>query len=61
MELTVNNLIKIILAVLIIAVVVYGVYYFFSNSVIDFFKNVGSSGSPNASTSGTKLVLGLLL
>ena len=59
MELTINNLIKIILAVLVIAAVVYGLYYFFSHSVIDFFKNIGSSGSETA-TSGTKLILGLI-
>ncbi len=41
MELTIGNLIKIILGVLVVAAVSYGIYYFFSNNVIDLFKNVG--------------------
>ena len=41
MELTISNLIKIIIGVLVVAAVSYGIYYFFSNNVIDLFKNVG--------------------
>jgi hypothetical protein len=41
MELTIENLIKIIIGVLVVAVVAYGIYYFFANNVIDSFKNIG--------------------
>lgn len=41
MELTLENLIKIILGILVVAAVAYALYYFFTNHVIDFFKNVG--------------------
>lgn len=40
MELTIENLIKIIIGVLVFAVVVFGLYLFFKNYVIDFFKNI---------------------
>jgi hypothetical protein len=43
MELAVGNLIKIILGILVVAAVAYGLYYFFSNNVMDTFKNVGNS------------------
>lgn len=39
MELTINNLIKIILGVFVFVAVVVGVYFFFRNSVIGFFKS----------------------
>lgn len=54
MELTISNLIKIIIGVLVVAVVSYGIYYFFSNNVIDLFKNVGVDSTG-------KLFLGLFL
>lgn len=41
MELTVGNLIKIILGILVVAAVAYGLYYFFTNRVMDSFKNIG--------------------
>jgi hypothetical protein len=41
MELTIENIIKIIVGVLVVAVVAYALYYFFTNHVIDFFKNMG--------------------
>jgi len=41
MELTIENLIKIVLGVLVVVAVSYAVYYFFSNNVFDFFKNFG--------------------
>ena len=40
MELTIGQLIKIIMGVLVFVVVVGGVYLFFKNYVIDFIKNV---------------------
>jgi hypothetical protein len=43
MELTVENIIKIIIGVVVVAVVAYGLYYFFTNKVIDFFKNFGTN------------------
>ncbi len=41
MELTIENLIKIIIGVLVFVVVVVGIYFFFKDYVIDFFKNMG--------------------
>ena len=40
MELTINQLIKIIVGVVVVVVVVAGVYVFFKNYVIDFFENL---------------------
>ena len=41
MELTIGQLIKIILGVLVVVVVVVGVGFYFKENVIDFFKNLG--------------------
>ena len=41
MELTIENIIKIIIGLLVVVAVSYGIYYFFSNNVIDLFRNVG--------------------
>jgi hypothetical protein len=43
MELTITNLIKIIIGVLVFVVVVVGIYFFFKDYVIDFFKNIGGN------------------
>jgi len=43
MELTIQNLIKIIIGVLVFVVVVLGIYFFFRDYVIDFFKNIGGN------------------
>jgi hypothetical protein len=51
MELTIGNLIKIILGVLVIVAVVYGVYRIFQSSIFEVFNSVGNSG---------KLFLGML-
>jgi hypothetical protein len=40
MELTIQNLIKIIIGVLVFVVVIFGIYFFFKDYVIDFFKNI---------------------
>jgi hypothetical protein len=53
-ELTVGQLIKIILGVLVFVVVVLGLYFFFRNYVFDFFKNIGGGNE----TAG--IILGLL-
>ncbi len=45
MELTIENLIKILIGVLVIAAVSYGAYYFFSNNFFDFFRNMGSNST----------------
>ncbi|MEK6741722.1 MAG: hypothetical protein AABX68_00880 [Nanoarchaeota archaeon] len=42
-QLTVENLIKIIIGVLVFVAVVVGLYIFFKDYVIDFFKNIGPS------------------
>tara|TARA_Y100000296_G_C5084536_1_gene211714 strand:- start:23 stop:355 length:333 start_codon:yes stop_codon:yes gene_type:complete len=39
-ELTINQLIKIIIGIFVVVVVVGGLYLFFSNYVVDFFKNL---------------------
>jgi len=38
MELTIENLIKIIIGVLVFVIVVWGIYFFFKNYVIEFFR-----------------------
>ena len=43
MELTIENLIKIILGLLVFVAVVFGLYLFFKNQVIDYIKNLGPS------------------
>jgi hypothetical protein len=45
MELTIENLIKIIVGLVVVAVVAYGIYYFFTNNVIDLFKNFGTNNT----------------
>ena len=52
MELTIQNLIKIILGVLVFVIVVLGIYLVFKNYIIDFFKNMGNETS--------NLILGLI-
>ncbi len=47
-ELTINQLIKIILGVFLVVAVVIGIYLFFKNNFIDFIKNLGG-GEENAS------------
>jgi len=42
-ELTISQLIKIILGVLVVVAVVLGLYFFFKEQVIDFFKGFGSN------------------
>lgn len=39
-ELTIGQLIKIIIGAIVFVVVVVGIYFFFKNYVIDFFKNM---------------------
>jgi hypothetical protein len=45
MELTISQLIKIIIGVLVFVVVVVGIYFFFKDSIIDFFKNLPGNES----------------
>jgi hypothetical protein len=52
-ELTIGQLIKIILGVLVFVIVVIGIYYFFKDYVIDFFRNMGG-GNPQ------ELILGAI-
>lgn len=52
MELSINNLIKIILGVLVVVAVTIGIYLFFKNYVMGFFDNVGDET--------VKLILGLI-
>ena len=44
-ELTINQLIKLIIGILVIVAVVWGVYYVFKNNVADFIRNVGPSAN----------------
>lgn len=41
--LTIEQLIKIILGIIVVVAVILGVYLFFKNNVIDFFKNLGGN------------------
>ena len=52
-ELTIGQVIKIIIGVFVVVVVVVGLYLFFKNYIFDFFKNIFGGNS-------TKLVLFLL-
>lgn len=45
-ELTINQLIKLIMGILVIVAVVWGVYYVFQNYVADFIKNLGPGTNP---------------
>lgn len=49
-ELTINQLIKILIGVFVVVVVVIGLYFFFRNYISGFFKNLP----------GTDVLLGLL-
>ena len=51
-ELTINQLIKLIMGILVLVAVVWGVYYVFQNHVADFIKNIGP---------GTNTAINLLL
>jgi len=46
MALEIDELIKIIIAVLVIAVVVGGVYLIFKNQIFDFFKGLSGEETP---------------
>lgn len=52
-ELAISTLIKIILGVFVIVAVTIGVFFFFKDSILGFFKNL-----PGAE--GTGLILGLI-
>ena len=56
MALTEENLIKIIIGVLVFVVVVIGLYVFFKDYVIDFFKNIG----PSEPKGVAEIILGVL-
>ncbi|MFC1710549.1 hypothetical protein ACFLZJ_00085 [Nanoarchaeota archaeon] len=45
MELTINNLVKIIIGIFVVVVVVLGIYFIFKEKIIDFFQNI-PSGEP---------------
>jgi hypothetical protein len=42
MELTINNLIKIIIGILVFVAVILGVSLFFKDNIFSFFKNLGN-------------------
>lgn len=44
-ELTVNQLIKIILGIFVVVAVVLGFYFIFKNKIIDFIQNLGTNSS----------------
>ncbi|MBS3085358.1 hypothetical protein J4225_01605 [Candidatus Pacearchaeota archaeon] len=54
MELTIEQLIKITIGVLVVAVVVIGLFLFFKNYVIDFFQNIIPGGKAELILSLTK-------
>ena len=47
MELTINNLIKLILGIVVAIAVITGIYLFFKNNVIDLFEGIGGNESAN--------------
>lgn len=51
-ELTINQLIKLIIGILVIVAVVWGVYFVFKNNIADFIKNIG----PGVDTSANILL-----
>jgi hypothetical protein len=53
-ELTIDQLIKILIGVFVIVVVAVGLYFFFKNYVMGFFKNLPETGTE------AKLILSLL-
>jgi len=40
MDLTISQLIKIMIGVFVVVVVVLGIYFFFKNNILDFFENI---------------------
>ena len=52
-ELTISQLIKIIIGVIVFLAVVVGLYSFFKDSVFDFFNNMVGNGT-------SKFILGIL-
>jgi len=52
-ELTISQLIKIILGVLVVVVVITGLYFVFKNYVLDFFKGFASNET-------NQIILGVL-
>jgi len=52
-SLTINQLIKIILGVIVFVAIVIGLYSFFKDSVFDFFNNLVGNGTG-------KIILGIL-
>jgi len=59
-ELTIEQLIKIILGVFVVVVVVLGIYFIFKEKIIDFFKNLPTGENPKNITNITKLILSLI-
>jgi hypothetical protein len=57
MELTTQNLIKIVIGVLVFVIVVLGIYFFFKDYVIDFFKNMGGNKTADQTA---EIILGIL-
>ena len=45
MELSINNIVKLIIGIFVVAVVVTGLYLFFKNQVISFFKGVSTNSA----------------
>ncbi len=52
-ELTIGQLIKIILGILVVIAVVIGLFFFFKNYILDYFKNMPGGNS-------SKLIICLL-
>lgn len=46
--LSIEQLIKIILGIMVFVAVVLGVYLFFKNNILDFFKNLGGNETAEA-------------
>jgi hypothetical protein len=44
-ELTIEQLVKIIIGMIVVVAVILGIYFIFKNNVIDFFKNIAGNSS----------------
>jgi len=55
-ELTINQVIKLILGIVVVVAVIWGVYFAFKNYIFDFVKNLGTNSNETAN-----LILSILI
>lgn len=59
-ELSISQLIKIILGVVVFVVVVVGIYLFFKGNIISFFENIFVGNSSENGSQSVNVILGIL-